>query len=284
MSTSGNTSPRHQIGGASICCFQLNMADMDFTDLITVFFLWRAEKRRRHPWVHQILQGWEQFGDYHHLLQELRLDGRFQWYFHLSRTQFEDLLPRVGRRSASETQTTGAVSPLLNACPSVFEQTPTLHLVLPTKATLLRGLSIQDGDSAVMKELKVKLAQAVELKFKIHQYRKLATAFSPSLRSFLRKTLPGQEYEEVINTLAALIETGTEERVRGCVEKAGSPPSSSSTRATEVHNFFASCVVEEEREDSGNMESQGRQLVLQYMTDSKWTSFQSLFDFWQERS
>ncbi|MED6237478.1 hypothetical protein ATANTOWER_025811, partial [Ataeniobius toweri] len=70
-----------------------------------------------------------------------------------------------------------------------------------------------------MKELKVKLAQAVELKFKIHQYHKLATAFSPSLRSFLRKTLPGQEYEEVINTLAALIETGTEERVRGCVEK-----------------------------------------------------------------
>ncbi|MEQ2222401.1 hypothetical protein ILYODFUR_025888 [Ilyodon furcidens] len=77
------------------------MADMDFTDLITVFYLWRAEKRRRRqrPWVHQILQGREQFGDYHHLLQELRLDdGRFQWYFCLSRTQFEDLLSHVGRR------------------------------------------------------------------------------------------------------------------------------------------------------------------------------------------
>ncbi|MEQ2235183.1 hypothetical protein ILYODFUR_039037 [Ilyodon furcidens] len=77
------------------------MVDMDFTDLITVFYLWRAEKcrRRQCPWVHQILQGWEQFGDYHHLLQELRLDdGRFQRYFHLSRTQFEDLLSRVGRR------------------------------------------------------------------------------------------------------------------------------------------------------------------------------------------
>ncbi|MEQ2201326.1 hypothetical protein XENOCAPTIV_010801 [Xenoophorus captivus] len=33
------------------------------------------------------------------------------------------------------------------------EQTPTLHLVLLTKATLLRGLSIQDGHSAVMKEV-----------------------------------------------------------------------------------------------------------------------------------
>ncbi|KAK5615425.1 putative bifunctional methylenetetrahydrofolate dehydrogenase/cyclohydrolase 2, partial [Crenichthys baileyi] len=77
------------------------MADMDFTDLIAVFYLWRAEKRRRRrrPWVHQILQGWEQFGDYHHLLQELRLDdGRFQRFFRLSRTQFEDLLSCVGRR------------------------------------------------------------------------------------------------------------------------------------------------------------------------------------------
>ncbi|MED6279649.1 hypothetical protein CHARACLAT_002992 [Characodon lateralis] len=121
MSTNGNASPRHQIGGASICCFQLNMADMDFMDLITVFFLWRAEKRRRHPWVHQILQGREQFGDYHHLLQELCLDdGRFQRYFRLSRTQLEDLLSHVGRRLASGTQTTGAVSPLLNACPSVI--------------------------------------------------------------------------------------------------------------------------------------------------------------------
>ncbi|MED6238695.1 hypothetical protein ATANTOWER_027770 [Ataeniobius toweri] len=77
------------------------MVDMDFTDLITVFYLWRAEKcrRRRRPWVHQILQGREQFGDYHHLLQELRLDDdRFQQYFRLSGTQFEDLLSCVGRR------------------------------------------------------------------------------------------------------------------------------------------------------------------------------------------
>ncbi|KAK5618527.1 hypothetical protein CRENBAI_016847 [Crenichthys baileyi] len=56
-----------------------------------------AECRR--PWVHQILQGREQFREYHHLFQELRLDdGRFKRYFRLSRTQFEDLLSRVGRR------------------------------------------------------------------------------------------------------------------------------------------------------------------------------------------
>ncbi|MED6274619.1 hypothetical protein CHARACLAT_018167 [Characodon lateralis] len=77
------------------------MADMDFMDLITVFYLWRAEKRRRRqcPWVHQILQGREQFREYHHLLQGLRLDdGRFQRYFRLSRTQCEDLQSHVGRQ------------------------------------------------------------------------------------------------------------------------------------------------------------------------------------------
>ncbi|XP_034033824.1 uncharacterized protein LOC117517019 isoform X1 [Thalassophryne amazonica] len=38
-----------------------------------------------------------QFGEFHHLLQELHLDdGRFQWYFRLSRTQFEDLLSCIG--------------------------------------------------------------------------------------------------------------------------------------------------------------------------------------------
>ncbi|CAG6016164.1 unnamed protein product [Menidia menidia] len=140
------------------------------------------------------------------------------------------------------------------------DQTPTLHLVLPTKETLLRGLSIQDGDSVIVKELKGKLAQAVEMKFKVHLYHKVATALSPSLRSFLRKTLNGQEYEEVISTLTAFTETAeTEKRVRGLVEKEDPPPEQG---ATEVHNFFASCVEEEERkEDSGDTESHGLQLL-----------------------
>ncbi len=33
------------------------------------------------------------------------------------------------------------------------DKTPTLHLVLPSKATLLRGLLIQDEDSAIVKEV-----------------------------------------------------------------------------------------------------------------------------------
>ncbi|KAK5610101.1 hypothetical protein CRENBAI_011659 [Crenichthys baileyi] len=85
------------------------MADMNFTDLITVFYLWRTEKRRRRrrPWVHQILQQREQFGEYHHLLQELRLDDG---------PSSKICCPALGDESASPT--TGAVSPLLNACPS----------------------------------------------------------------------------------------------------------------------------------------------------------------------
>ncbi|KAK5617039.1 hypothetical protein CRENBAI_016523 [Crenichthys baileyi] len=86
-------SMRHQIRGASAACrFQLNM------ERVTVLYLWYAKTRRqrRHPWVHQRQN---HFGEYHHLLLEQCLvDGRFQRYFCLSRTQFEDLLSHVGGR------------------------------------------------------------------------------------------------------------------------------------------------------------------------------------------
>ncbi|XP_076737594.1 uncharacterized protein LOC143416099 [Maylandia zebra] len=70
-----------------------------------LYLLWRAEQQRkrrpRRTWVHQVLQAREQFGEFHHLLQELRLDdGRFQRYHRLSPGQFEDLLSRVGPRIA----------------------------------------------------------------------------------------------------------------------------------------------------------------------------------------
>ncbi|XP_056441440.1 uncharacterized protein LOC130378857 [Gadus chalcogrammus] len=43
--------------------------------------------------------GTPRLGEFHHLLQELRLDdGRFQRYFRLSRAKFDDLLARVGAR------------------------------------------------------------------------------------------------------------------------------------------------------------------------------------------
>uniref|UniRef100_A0A3B3BG73 BED-type domain-containing protein n=1 Tax=Oryzias melastigma TaxID=30732 RepID=A0A3B3BG73_ORYME len=161
------------------------------------------------------------------------------------------------------------------------DQTPTLHLVLPTKATLLRGLLIQDGDSKIVAELKEKLAQAVEIKFKVHLYHKVATALSPSLRTFLKKTLNGEEYEEVISTLTTFTETtGKEKTVTGLVEKEGASPMQG---VSEVHNFFSSCV-EEESKDTRDEESQGRQSVVQYLNDTKLTRLLSLLDFWREMS
>ncbi|MEQ2284882.1 hypothetical protein AMECASPLE_026123 [Ameca splendens] len=57
------------------------------------FSLQKAEQRRQRPWVHQRQN---QFGEYHYILQEQLDQGRFERYYRLSRTQFEDLLPRVG--------------------------------------------------------------------------------------------------------------------------------------------------------------------------------------------
>nr|XP_055056158.1 uncharacterized protein LOC129440693 [Misgurnus anguillicaudatus] len=75
-----------------------------FIERVTaLYLLWRAEQRRRGQrrriWVHETIRRRTQFGEYHHLLQELRLDdGRFQRYFRLSRAQFDELLSRVGAR------------------------------------------------------------------------------------------------------------------------------------------------------------------------------------------
>ncbi|XP_029938044.1 protein ANTAGONIST OF LIKE HETEROCHROMATIN PROTEIN 1-like [Salarias fasciatus] len=69
-----------------------------------LYLLNKARQRRRRAhgrrlWVHPIIQRRSEFGEFHHLLQELREDeGRFQGYFRLSRAQFDDLLARIGAR------------------------------------------------------------------------------------------------------------------------------------------------------------------------------------------
>ncbi|KAJ8358096.1 hypothetical protein AAFF_G00034060 [Aldrovandia affinis] len=55
---------------------------------------WRFVRR-----IQENLQTRRQHGEYHRLVQELRLDGeRFQRYFRLDRAQFDELLTRVGPR------------------------------------------------------------------------------------------------------------------------------------------------------------------------------------------
>ena len=57
----------------------------------------RRRRRSRRIWVHEILQGRLQHGEFHRLVQELRLDeGRFQRYSRLDREQFDSLLSKIG--------------------------------------------------------------------------------------------------------------------------------------------------------------------------------------------
>lgn len=65
-----------------------------------LYLLWQSEKRRkRRVWVSDTVRRRRQLGEFHRLLQELRLDdGRFQRYFRLTTAQFDDLLGRIGAR------------------------------------------------------------------------------------------------------------------------------------------------------------------------------------------
>ncbi|KAK7925815.1 hypothetical protein WMY93_008125 [Mugilogobius chulae] len=142
--------------------------------------------------------------------------------------------------------------------------------LLPTPRTISRHVQdvYENTKRSLMedlKELKLKLAEAVELKFKIHFYHKIATALSPSLRGFLKKTLRREDYDEVIDhlTVAAAeadLQRAEEEDVR-----------QEPTLVTgEVHTFFADCIADEEttNEERLSEEATARLLVQQYMDET----------------
>ena len=74
----------------------------DNTSIISLYLLWKRERRqnaRRRLWVHETIRSRTELGEFHRLLQELRLDGeRFQRYLRLTPAQFDDLLARIGAR------------------------------------------------------------------------------------------------------------------------------------------------------------------------------------------
>lgn len=81
----------------------LSSAMPNVKTVAALYLLWTSDldrkSKRRRVWVHDILQRRRQLGEYHHLIQELRLDdGRFQRYFRLTVSQFEDLLTRIGAK------------------------------------------------------------------------------------------------------------------------------------------------------------------------------------------
>ena len=83
-----------------------------FIFLVAAVYL-RHKRKRRSIWVHETIRARRQHGEYHRLVQELRLDEvRFQQYFRLDRTQFEVLLRRVGPLICKEnTRFRRAISP-----------------------------------------------------------------------------------------------------------------------------------------------------------------------------
>ncbi len=67
--------------------------------LLCVGAIYLKQKQRKHRslWVHNILRTQRLHGEYHRLVQELHLDdGWFQRYFRLDKSQFDDLLTKVG--------------------------------------------------------------------------------------------------------------------------------------------------------------------------------------------
>ncbi|XP_034068922.1 protein ANTAGONIST OF LIKE HETEROCHROMATIN PROTEIN 1-like [Gymnodraco acuticeps] len=74
---------------------------MDAGFVATVALVYAMSRRRprivRRCWVHTILRKRLQWGEYHVLVQELRLDGvLFQQYFRMSKDAFDELFGKVG--------------------------------------------------------------------------------------------------------------------------------------------------------------------------------------------
>lgn len=77
------------------------MSSLGYVERVAVLYLlWKSERRqRRRPSVQRLLHRRSQLRGFHQRLQVLRLDDRrFQRFFRLSSTQFEELLSRVGPR------------------------------------------------------------------------------------------------------------------------------------------------------------------------------------------
>ena len=75
----------------------------DITTVAALYLLYKSQKSwkttRCPVWVHEVLWRRTGLGEFHCLLQELRLDNDwFQRYLRLTGAQFKDLLARVGAR------------------------------------------------------------------------------------------------------------------------------------------------------------------------------------------
>lgn len=75
----------------------LTMEDSRRTAAALLLLRRRRRRRNRRFWIHPILERRQQLGEYHRLVQELKLDeDRFFQYFRMSKEVFQILLCKVG--------------------------------------------------------------------------------------------------------------------------------------------------------------------------------------------
>ena len=76
--------------------------ESDDDDLLLLAVICRRSVARKRPnkrrmWLHNIIKLRSQLGEFHRLVQELKLDAaRFQQYFRMSPTVFEDVVCMIG--------------------------------------------------------------------------------------------------------------------------------------------------------------------------------------------
>ena len=72
------------------------MADIE-EELLLLLLVHRRLRRTRTKWIHEILRKRQRLGEFHRLVQELRLDEpRFNQYFRMTPRTFDNLLHIVG--------------------------------------------------------------------------------------------------------------------------------------------------------------------------------------------
>uniref|UniRef100_A0A673IN56 Zgc:194221 n=1 Tax=Sinocyclocheilus rhinocerous TaxID=307959 RepID=A0A673IN56_9TELE len=77
----------------------------------------KKSKKRRSVWVHPILQKRKNHGEFHQLIQELRLDnGRFKAYFRVDKDQFDYILRKVGPSISKWSFCHETISPAQQLC------------------------------------------------------------------------------------------------------------------------------------------------------------------------
>ncbi len=89
---------------ATFCARKYKMADIEEELLLLLVVYRRCWPVIRRVWIHEIIRKKQELGEFHRLVQELRLDQqRFLQYFRMSPEAFDNLLHIVGPHIRKQT-------------------------------------------------------------------------------------------------------------------------------------------------------------------------------------